>query len=173
MRSFALATDYCPLVVSDPAVMHYPASYSTESTVPNIRTIALVAIALAASACATQGAPSPDAASPTGAAAQKHNPDVITHAEIDDPSIGDLDALSIIKRLRPAFLATRGGASSVSSPSKGIQVTIGGGPLQNISTLTSIRASEMIEIRYLNAAAAAQAYGSAAGAAGVIVIKRK
>lgn len=140
---------------------------------PNTRTIALVALVLAAPGCATQGAQSPAASSPTNAAATTRNPDVISYEEIVDPSMGDLDALSIIKRLRPAFLATRGGASSVSSSSKGIQVTIGGGPLQPLSALTSIRASEMLEIRYLNTSAAAQAYGSAAGAAGVIVIKRK
>ncbi|MEO5818745.1 MAG: hypothetical protein ABIT20_25980 [Gemmatimonadaceae bacterium] len=140
---------------------------------PNTRTIALVAVVLAAPACAPQGAPTPAATPSSNAAAAQRNPDVISHAEIDDPSIGDLDALSIIKRLRPAFLATRGGASSANSPTKGIQVTIGGGPLQPLSTLTTIRASEMVEIRYLNASAAAQAYGSAAGATGVIVIKRK
>jgi len=101
-------------------------------------------------------------------------PDVISLAEMSDPSIGDLDALSIIKRLRPAYLATRGGAGiSVNSPVAGIHVTVDGGALQPLTTLTSIRASEMLEIRYLNATAAAQAYGSAAGAAAVIVIKRK
>jgi hypothetical protein len=142
--------------------------------VPNIRTIAFIASALGAFACASQGAPASDAPSPTSGATAQRNPDVITYAEIVDPSIGDLDALSIIKRLRPAFLSTRGGAaSSANTPTKGIQVTIGGGPLQPLSTLTSIHASEILEIRYLNASAAAQAYGTTSGAASVIVIKRK
>ncbi len=142
---------------------------------PNIRPIALVAIVLAAVACATQGAPPSDGTAPSSAAAApRTSPEVITHAELSDPTIGDLDALSIIKRLRPAFLATRGGAgASANSPVAGMHVTIGGGPLQPMSALTSIRASEMLEIRYLNATAAAQAYGSAAGAAAVIIIKRK
>ncbi len=141
---------------------------------PNTRTIALLAIALATSACATPGAQGTDGATSTSAAPAPRTQDVITYAEFSDPSIGDLDALSIIKRLRPAYLATRGGAGmSVNTPVAGMHVTIGGGPLQPITALTSIRANEMLEIRYLNATAAAQAYGSAAGAAAVIIIKRR
>ncbi len=141
---------------------------------PTSRTIARIVVALATSACATQ-APRASTESLSGnASAPSRVPDVISLAELSDPSIGDLDALSIIKRLRPAYLATRGGAGiSVNSPVAGIHVTVDGGALQPITTLTNIRASEMIEIRYLNATAAAQAYGSAAGAAAVIVIKRK
>lgn len=147
-----------------------------ERAVLNTRTIAHIVVVLAATACATQGPrASTESLSPSASvAAAPRNPDVITSEEIADPSIGDADALSIIKRLRPSFLATRGGAAgSANSPVKGIQVTIGGGPLQPLTALTTIRGHEMLEIRYLNAAAAAQAYGSAAAAAGVIVIKRK
>ena len=140
---------------------------------PTKRLIVPVVLILA-SACATQSLQSEDAATSSSAAGARTAPDVISSAELSDRSMGDLDALSIIKRLRPAFLATRGGAGvSVNSPVTGIHVTIGGGALQPLSALTSIRASEMLEIRYLNATAAAQAYGSAAGAAAVIVIKRK
>ena len=134
-----------------------------------------VAVALAVAGCASQGAQPPDGSPAPGAAvAPRTSPDLIALAELSDPSLGDLDALSIIKRLRPAFLATRGGtAGSANSGVVGMHVTIGGGPLQSIEALTTIRAHEMLEIRYLNAAAAAQAYGSAAGAAAVIVIKRR
>lgn len=143
-------------------------------TVPNTRTMSIVVIALSVCACATRGAQSSNEASPDGAATAQRVSDVITLAELSDPSLGDQDALSIIRRLRPSFLATRGGAgNSANSPVKGIQVSIGGGPLQSLGALQTIRASEMVEIRYLNAPAAAQAYGTASGAAGVIVIKRK
>ena len=136
--------------------------------------VPVIHLLLLASACATQSVQSEDAATPSSAAGARGVPDLISYAELTDPSMGDLDALSIIKRLRPAFLATRGGAgTSMSSRVTGIQVTIGGGPLQPLSALTSIHASEMLEIRYLNAPAAAQAYGSASGAAAVIIIKRK
>ena len=137
--------------------------------------ILALAVVFVASACASQTAQSPDGTSPANSSvAPRGSADVISPAELSDPSLGDLDALSIIKRLRPAFLATRGGAAgSANSPVTGMHVTIAGGPLQPIDALTTIHASEMLEIRYLNAAAAAQAYGSAAGAAGVIVIKRR
>ena len=134
----------------------------------------IVPVVALASGCATQRIQSEDATTSSSAAGARALPDVISYGELTDPSIGDLDALSVIKRLRPAFLATRGGAGiSANSPVAGIHVIIGGGPLQPLSALTSIRASEMLEIRYLSATAAAQAYGSASGAAAVIVIKRK
>jgi hypothetical protein len=127
-----------------------------------------------ASACASHGSQASSDPLPAGVATTPRTPDVISHAELSDPSIGDLDALSIIKRLRPSFLATRGGAGiSVNSSATGIHVIVDGGPLLPLATLTTIRANEMFEIRYLNAPAAAQAYGSAAAAAAVILIKRK
>ena len=130
------------------------------------------AAAFLAAACATQSAR--NETSPAGAAvALQRAADLISLAELSDPSIGDLDALSIIKRLRPSFLVKRGNAATSMNANPGMHVIIGGGPLQPISALTTIHANEMLEIRFLNAAAAAQAYGSAAGAAAVIVIKRR
>ena len=106
-----------------------------------------VAIALLASACATQTAQAPAASSAGTAAAAPRSADVISLAELSDPSVGDLDALSIIKRLRPSFLVTRGNAATSMNANPGIHVTIGGGPLQPVSALTTIHANEMLEIR--------------------------
>ena len=98
--------------------------------------------------------------------------DVITAEELADPALGDADALSIIKRLRPQFLATRGTASA-NTPGAQLHVTINGGPFLTVNALTTIRASEIRDIRYLSASAAAQQYGSMSAANPVIVIRRK
>ena len=124
-------------------------------------------------ACASQTAqPNIPASLGAGSATPRSSADVITLAELSDPSLGDADAMSIIKRLRPAFLQTRG-TSSANTAGGGLHVTIDGGPFRTTDALTTIRANEMLEIRYLSASAAAQLYGSASQAGPVIAIRRR
>ena len=125
-------------------------------------------------ACASQTGQTPNAAPSEGAiaGAPRATADVITLAELSDPTLGDADALSIIKRLRPAFLLTRG-TTSANTAGGGIHVSIDGGPLRNTDALTTIHAHEILDIRYLSASAAAQTYGSVSVAGPVIVIRRK
>ena len=138
-----------------------------------IKTRVLVsAFVFSATACASQTGQAPDGTSQDAVVSSRASSDVITASELADPSLGDADALSIIKRLRPRFLATRGTAS-VNSPVTGMHVSIDGGPLVSASALTTIRAHEILEIRYLSPSAAAQAYGSGSGTAAVIVIRRR
>lgn len=126
-----------------------------------------------AAACASQtGQPNLPASLDAGSATPRSSADVITLAELSDPSLGAADAMSIIKRLRPAFLQTRG-TSSANTAGGGLHVTIDGGPFRTTDALTTIRANEMLEIRYLSASAAAQLYGSASQAGPVIAIRRR
>ena len=129
----------------------------------------LVSLAALLAGCSAPAVPEQDV---TTAATPQRSADVITQAELADPALGDADALSVIKRLRPQFLATRG-TTSANTAGAQTHVTINGGPFLPTSALTSIRASEILDIRYLSASAAAQQYGSMAAASPVIVIRRK
>ena len=127
--------------------------------------------------CAGGSQPSPDAtpvdASTPASVAPRFNPEVVTQAELEQALLGDVDALTVIKRLRPQFLSFRGTAST-SNPSGGsVQVSIDNGQLRSADVLTSIRQSEIREIRYLNAAAAAQRFGSLSRAGPVILVQRR
>ena len=126
-----------------------------------------------AAACASQTGQTTIPVSPdAGSATPRMSADVISLAELSDPSLGDADAMSIIKRLRPAFLQRRG-TTSANTAGGGLHVTIDGGPFLTTDALTTIRANEMLEIRYLSASAAAQLYGSASQAGAVIAIRRR
>lgn len=128
---------------------------------------------LSAVACASGGAAAePDASSPIRTATRA-DPYVLSEDELGESSVGDIDALAVIKRLRPAFLVTRGRASASNASAGSVHVSVDGGPLRGTDALTSIRATEIGEIRYLSTTAAAQRYGSLAGAGPVILIRRK
>lgn len=126
--------------------------------------------------CAGSGQPSPDprsADASASAGATRYNSLVITQAELDESSIGDVDALTLIKQLRPHFLTYRGLAST-SDPSAGnVQVSVNNGGLSGIEVLSSMRKSEIGEIRYLSAASAAQRFGSQSKAGPVILLRRR
>jgi len=115
--------------------------------------------------------PTPDG--PSASTSPRYDADVITRAEVDQSSLGELDAMTIIKRLRPQFLAFRGNTST-SQPGAGVvQVMIDNGPLTGVDVLTSVRGSEIQDIRYLNVAGAAQRFGSRSKAAPVILLRRR
>ncbi|MCY7377834.1 MAG: hypothetical protein LH467_00660 [Gemmatimonadaceae bacterium] len=97
----------------------------------------------------------------------------MTRAELDASPLGDVDALTIIKQLRPRYLSYRGAASTSDPRGGGIQVSINQGRLTGTEVLTSIRKDEIDEIRYLNAAAAAQRFGSLSKAGPVILLRRR
>jgi hypothetical protein len=128
--------------------------------------------------CGGANQPSPEPA-PAGAPASassspRYDPDVITRAEVDEASLGDVDALSIIKQLRPRFLAFRGNVSRNDQTGAGtVQVMIDNGRLGSLDVLSTIRGSEILDIRYLGATAAAQRFGSLSKAGPVILVRRK
>ena len=126
--------------------------------------------------CAGGGHPSADsrpAGTPTAAEAARASSDVLTRAELDASPLGDVDALTVIKQLRPRYLSYRGLASTSDPRGGSVQVSINQGRLSGTEVLTSIRKDEIDEIRFLNAAAAAQRFGSLAKTGPVIQIRRR
>lgn len=129
---------------------------------------------LAALACTPNAVPAPgDAASAAQAPRGPGDPELITMTELTDPSIGDIDALSAVRRLRPKFLTYRGNPSSTTPGAGVVQVSVDGGRLQPVESLTALRTTEIVEMRFLNASAAAQRFGTLARAGPVILVRRR
>ena len=115
--------------------------------------------------------PEPETAASTSAG---RNDDVITAAELNDPTIAGSDALSAVQRLRPRFLQTRGQMSAKYATTAGtVHVSLDGGPLLTVDALGRYSAQQLMEIRYINAIDAAQRWGTAAGSGAVLTVKSK
>ena len=125
---------------------------------------------VAAMACASGSSAATEGAAGTAAS---RNADVISAAELADPSVANGDALEAVQRLRPRFLMTRGAMSIKNATAGSTHVSIDGGPLLSVDALTRLRPSQLSEIRYLGASDAAQRFGTTAGSGGVILVKSK
>lgn len=135
-----------------------------------VRTRLCVAAALAlVAACTSNPAPVGD---PAPASTATRHTDVITAEELADPSIAAGDALEAVRRLRPSFLMSRG-ASSLKNTAGSVHVSIDGAPLLTVDNLSRLRPAQIAEIRYLNAADAAQRYGASAGSGAVILVRSR
>jgi hypothetical protein len=85
------------------------------------------------------------------------NSDVITHQELADPALAGGTLLDAIQRLRPRFVADRGGAiGGVKEP---VQISINGGDPTALGDLARIGISEVTEVRYLSTADAQLRFG--------------
>lgn len=140
--------------------------------------VSIWSVALLVVGCAGSNQPSTEpmpAGGPAAASSSpRRDPDVITQSELEQSSLGDIDALTAVKRLRPQFLSFRGNVSTSDQSGAGtVQVLIDTGRLNSLDVLSSIRTSEIQEIRYLSAAAAAQRFGSLSKAGPVILVRRK
>jgi hypothetical protein len=139
---------------------------------------AFCSVASLSTSCGGGSQPSPEP-TPAGApasvsASPRYDPDVITLAELEQSSLGDVDALAIIKQLRPQFMAFRGNVSGSDPSGAGtVHVMIDNGRLSGPDVLSTIRRNEILEIRYLNASTAAQRFGSVSRAGPVILIRRR
>ena len=130
----------------------------------------LMATALAAMvACTSNPAPSPVAGAPS---ATRHE-DVITAQELSAPGVASSNLLEAVQRLRPNFLVTRGAISIRNKNAGKVHVSYDGGPLYEVSTMTSYMPSTIAEVRHLTASDATQKFGIAANAGGVIIVKSK
>ena len=131
----------------------------------------LVAATVLALSIACSSNPEPETAS---ANPGSRNDDVITAAELSDPTIAGADALSAVQRLRPRFLLTRGTMSAKYATTAGtVHVSVDGGALLTVDALTRYTAQQLSEIRYVSAIDAAQRGGTAAGSGAVLVVKSK
>ena len=138
-----------------------------------LRHVTCVILTLAA-ACATGGATaSDDGMTPSPAAARSRNSEIITAAELEDPALGDIDALAAVQRLRPSFLRNRGPVSGQNTAAGLTQISLDGAGLQSIGALRNVRANEVAEMRYFSASDAAQRFGTNAASGAVILVKRK
>ncbi|HEY2067606.1 MAG TPA: hypothetical protein VGG84_16750 [Gemmatimonadaceae bacterium] len=122
---------------------------------------------LALSACATPagGSSEADGSAPT----VRHGAlDPITGAELEDPQVAAGSALDAIRRLRPSYLNLRGGGG-LDPTTNAVLVSVDGSGLSSLSTLSSILAAQVGEIRYLSATDAAQRFGTR-GIAGPVIL---
>lgn len=125
-------------------------------------------------ACAGGAAPGPATSSPEPSASRaRSRSDLITREEMEDPALTGADALTVIRRLRPQFLMTRGPSSANTPDAGSVHVSVNNGPLLALDVLTTLRIEEIAEIRYLDAVSATQRFGSVSKAGAVIMIRRR
>ncbi len=115
----------------------------------------------------------PRAAVRASPAAATRESDIITEAELLDPSVIGGNAFEAVRRLRPRFLASRGASSIRSADAGTVHASLDGGALQSLDLLSRMRPAEIAEIRYLSASQAAQQFGTSSGAGAVLLIKTK
>ena len=135
----------------------------------SLRTSAVVVALVFATACGPHQAPVGEAALPA------RNPNVISQAELSDPAIAAMDALTAIRQLRPSFFRDRGpqtlrsGGDPSLAPGQ-VRISQDYGPLQAVGTLSSIGTRTLVEVRYLNANDATARFGINANGGPVIVV---
>lgn len=131
--------------------------------------ISVVVALVFATACGPHQAPVGEAALPA------RNPNVISQAELNDPAIAAMDALTAIRQLRPSFFRDRGpqtlrsGGDPSLAPGQ-VRISQDYGPLQSVGALSSIGTRTLVEVRYLNANEATARFGINANGGPVIVV---
>jgi hypothetical protein len=140
--------------------------------------IVFLCLLTTAAACASSGAaPATPGPAEAATASARRDPDVITREELTDPSLNSLNAYDAIRTLRPRFFSVRGvqnfGSGSPTDDQESGQphVSIDGVGVVALDELKRVEARTVIEIRYLNAAAAMQRFGSSAHAGPIIVVR--
>jgi TonB-dependent Receptor Plug Domain len=126
----------------------------------SLRNFYLLAI-VASTACATAGA---------GTGAARRDANLITQQEI--AASNEPTAYDVIKRLRPAFLTTRGQSSLQVNGADYALVYLDGQQYGGLSSLRNISAEQIREIRYYSGTSAVSKFGGMAGS-GVIEIVTK
>ena len=138
-----------------------------------ILSLALLALAFAG-ACA--GAPKGPASADEVTSAQQstsagRNRDIITQSEISAPGLAAQNVYEAIRQLRPQYLTERGGQSTTNPQAGKVHASIDGQRVLGIDELRTLMVSNVIEVRFLNAAAAMQKFGMAAMQGPVIVVR--
>lgn len=107
---------------------------------------------------------------PPSTAGPARNPNVITREEIAASSA--TNAYEAVSRLRPGFLQFRGQTTITGSDTGYPKVYLDHMPYGDITTLRSLDASGIFEIRYYNSAAASNRFGLGNVAGAIEVISR-
>lgn len=138
-----------------------------------LKSLGLCILLAATSACAGRtAAPRVGEAAPARTQAPaRRNPDVISMDELSDPARRADTVLDLIASLRPNFLADHGKQSKEDLESGKVHASIDGIGVLPLEVLRDIHVAGVVEIRYLNAAAAMQKFGGAAHQGPVIVVR--
>ena len=105
------------------------------------------------------------------ASSERRNRDVITKEEMQSAAMGSQSVLEVVKALRPSFLTVRGVHAAGDSQTGTVHASIDGNRLVVLDELRTIMASTVVEIRFLNPAAAMQKFGGSAREGPVILVK--
>jgi hypothetical protein len=132
----------------------------------------LVALLVVAASCAS--APSVDGV-PGGVAVSSakpvsKDPNLITKAELQDPTIKGMDALRAIRQLRPAFFRLNGPQSFNNEASGIVLMSQDFGPVQPVKNMSLINTLDLHEVRYLGMTEASTRFGMNANGGPVIVL---
>jgi hypothetical protein len=130
----------------------------------------LAVLLLVGAACAQKTTSSSTEATTAAAPRIRKNPDVISQAELRDPTIAGADAMTAIRQLRPAFFRNRGPQSFTNASAGQVQVSQDYGPLQAVNALVAVDTRSLVEVRYLNANDAQNRFGINANGGPVIVV---
>ena len=132
------------------------------------RTLALLLVL--ATACAKSGSSTASSPPSPSATREARDPNVISRAELQDPTVAATDAMTAIRQLRPAFFRTRGPQSFSNATAGLTQISQDFGPLQPVDNLKGIDTRSLVEVRFLNAVEAQTRFGINANGGPVIVL---
>ena len=108
---------------------------------------------------------------PSGASAQRKDRDLITREDIDASVQKDQDIYSVIRSLRPHFLAAPRGNRSLGNSVSRMGLYVDGVHETDVGVLKNILASTVLEVRYLDPTRSESEFGAAANG-GAVVVKR-
>ncbi|MEP6619315.1 MAG: hypothetical protein ABJE47_08370 [bacterium] len=99
------------------------------------------------------------------------NPSMITETELSSAS-SEGNAYDLIRRLRPAWFASRGAVTLSNRPATSgiMHISLDGAALQDVELLTRMRSTELKEVHFLSATDAAQRFGATASSGTVLLI---
>jgi len=144
---------------------------------PSLAVLALLAAGSAAAPAAAQDSTT----QVTKAAPAKRDRNVITADELSTPERQAQSVFEVVRALRPNFLNVRGtqsclaaqdlgGCSAEDRESGKVHASVDGTTVVSVDEMKNLRASNVTEIRFLNAAQAMQRFGGAAHQGPVILV---
>jgi hypothetical protein len=125
---------------------------------------------LVANGCGHPPAGSVDGVTPAEAPVSRDR-DLISQRELSDPALKAQSVLDVVRSLRPQFLTERGKNSHSDDEAGKVHASVDNGRIVPVDELQNIHVATVMEIRYLNIAAAMQRFGGAAREGPVILVR--
>jgi hypothetical protein len=129
-----------------------------------VAALLVLAVSCSSSSATPGGSPSPSREKVS------RNSNVITEAELQQPTVISKDAMSALRSLRPNFFTYRGPTGSAEPGAGEVMVSTDYGPLQSSQTLKGMNTMGLVEVRYLKPDEASLRFGLNANGAPVIVL---